>query len=58
MGVSSVSAAIEWNWILRGRPWCAHDAGAVEEGDGQHWVCAECGALWWHHGTPPPPRGE
>ncbi|SHN47496.1 hypothetical protein [Cryptosporangium aurantiacum] len=58
MGVSSESAALEWNWILRGRPWCAHEAGALRASDGEHLICVECGALWWHHGSPPPPRGE
>jgi len=58
MGVTAGSAAIEWNWILRGRPWCAHDADTVEGDDEQHFTCAECGAVWWQHGTPPPPRGD
>lgn len=58
MGVTAGSAAIEWDWILRGRPWCAHDTGAVEGDDAHHFACAECGAVWWYNGTPPPPRGD
>ncbi|MFG1924989.1 hypothetical protein [Cryptosporangium sp. NPDC048952] len=58
MAVTMGSAAIEWSWILRGRPWCAHDVGGVEADDEHHLACAECGAVWWYQGTPPPPRGD
>ncbi|TQS39774.1 hypothetical protein [Cryptosporangium phraense] len=58
MGVTAGSAAIEWDWILRGRPWCAHEVEVVEIGDGEHYACAECGAEWWYLGVPPPPRGN